>query len=263
MDAPFKIHFRVDSSNLLDYCGGIFRAWWFEPFVATFSFTFAIHVYWYEERKRGLSRENRILDTFFVYNVHTSDLWNSLGAYWIGICILKWIRMIYIESESPVVIPDGFPTDLDSCVYLILEVVAGILMYDAIFFAIHWAMHAIPRLRGLHSRHHSDAASIVESNLDKDKIWDNNTSASLEARDVLRHSIVDGSLQVLCNVLVQQLNPWPDGGRKSRLARVLHNAIVTWMLTESHTVSPTPNIFRRFFVGVREHRYHHLSSTNF
>ena len=92
---------------------GVFRAWWFEPLIATLSFAFAIHVYWYEERKRGLSRDNNLLDTFVL---QTSDLWNSLGAYWIGISILKVLGCILNTSE--IITPDGFPTDLGSFFYL-------------------------------------------------------------------------------------------------------------------------------------------------
>ena len=78
----------------------------------------------------------------------------------------------------------------------------------------------------------------------------------VEARDVLHHSFPDASLQVLVNILVQRSTPW--GTVKSRMARILHNIIVTSMLTESHSASRTPYFWRRWFVGIREHRLHHL-----
>ena len=112
----------------------------------------------------------------------------------------------------------------------------GIILYDAIFFFLHWGMHEIPLLRYWHRRHHQCTPLV-------------------EARDVLRHGLVDGALQVLVNILVQRHTPW--GAVKTRLARGLHNIVVIWMLTESHTASPYPNIWRKYFVGVREHCLHH------
>jgi sterol desaturase/sphingolipid hydroxylase (fatty acid hydroxylase superfamily) len=223
-----KVRFMTIQLPGLGMENGFLRAWWFEPLVATSSFTLAIHLYWYEERRRGLSRNNRLLDTFVL---EAGDHYHTLGAYWLGIWLLKCV----IQKPD---LPDGIPTDLESVLNLLAEVVAGICMYDALFFFVHWAMHEIPFLRNFHMRHHD----VLEN--------------TLEARDVLRHSVLDGALQVLCNIIVQQANPW--GSRKSRCARVLHNVIVTWMLTESHTSSPSPNIWRRFCVGVREHRLHHL-----
>lgn len=64
-------------------------------------------------------------------------------------------------------------------------------------------------------------------------------------------------MQVLVNIAVQRYNLW--GSIKSRTARALHNLILTWMLTESHTFASNLNIFRKYFKGVREHRHHHLS----
>lgn len=84
---------------------------------------------------------------------------------------------------------------------------------------------------------------------------DKNYGESVEARDTLRHGLWDGSLQVLVNILVQRHSAW--GTVKSRLARALHNVLITWRLAESHTASPFPNKWRRFFVGEREHCYHH------
>jgi len=213
---------------------GILRAWWMEPLVASLSFAFFVHVYWYEERKRGLSRDNRLVDTLGITS--TGDLYNSLAAYWVGVYILKIIKDPVANNSNG--LEDGLPEDLHGLLYLLCEVVTGIILYDALFFFVHWLMHETPWLRTFHMRHHDSLANI------------------LEARDVLRHSLVDGSLQVACNILVQQRTPW--GYKKSRLARVLHNIVVTWMLTESHTSSPVPFIWRRWCVGVREHRMHHM-----
>ncbi len=160
----------------------------------------------------------------------------SLVSYWIG--VTAWVQIV--PKPAGGVLPSGVPNSVQSCVLLLTEIISGIVLYDAIFFAIHWAMHecrSIPFLSCIHKEHHREYKC-------------------LEARHVLRHSLFDGILQVLVNITVQRHTPW--GTVKSRLARALHNVIVTWMLTESHSTSPTPYVFRRFCIGVKEHRQHHL-----
>jgi sterol desaturase/sphingolipid hydroxylase (fatty acid hydroxylase superfamily) len=219
-----------------DISQGIFRAWWLEPLVATLSFTISIHVYWYEERRRGLSRNNVLFETLSLSSM--GDLYNSLVAYWVGNYFLKTIASTINQNLA---LADGIPEGLSGYCTLICEVLFGILMYDGIFFVFHLFLHEVSWMKAWHKKHH-DAPS-----------------STLEARDVLRHSILDGSLQVVCNILVQQYNPW--GVRKSRLARLVHNIIVPWMLTESHSAASSPWIWRRWFVGVREHRLHHFGRT--
>jgi sterol desaturase/sphingolipid hydroxylase (fatty acid hydroxylase superfamily) len=213
---------------------GVFRSWWLEPLIATLSFAASIHVYWYEERRRGLSRNNVLLETCGVTSM--GDMYNSLVAYWVGICVLR-----IFASSTPSDIADGIPDDISRCCTLISEVFCGIVMYDAVFFIIHLLMHEVAFFKECHKYHHDSP------------------NGTLEARDVLRHSLLDGALQVVCNIAVQQYNPW--GVRKSRLARLVHNIIVPWMLTESHSASPLPWIWRRWLVGVRYHRLHHAGRT--
>jgi len=209
---------------------GIVRAWYFEPFVAVASFFFWIHVYWWAERQRGLSRINNMFDAArqpIGYSV------NSVIAYSVGICLWKMF-----VPPAAATIPDGTPTSISELCYLVLELASGIVLYDFIFFFIHWGMHEIPVLRKFHHHHHAM------------------TPGTLEARDVVHHSLADGTLQVLVNIFVQRFTPW--GAAKSRLARLLHNILVTWMLTESHSASPDFQFWRPWLVGVREHRLHHL-----
>lgn len=219
----------------LDLQNGILRAWWIDPLIATLSFWVIINIYWNEERKRGLSACKTYKQWFgWVKGDLGGQLFLSQISYWLG--ILVW-KAFVPPPTGPM--PDGIPHDLPSLLYLVVESASGIVLYDAIFFFIHWAMHELRPLRCVHIRHHSFRPE-----------------GTLEARDILRHSLVDGSLQVLVNIAVQRRTPW--GAVKSRLARAVHNVVVCWMLTESHTASPTPNVFRRWFVGVREHRLHHL-----
>jgi hypothetical protein len=47
----------------LDIQDGILRAWWFDPLVATVCFGVFIHIYWYQERKLGLSCSENFAET--------------------------------------------------------------------------------------------------------------------------------------------------------------------------------------------------------
>lgn len=213
----------------LDLDQGLWRAWWMDPLIATLSFAVFINWYWYYERRLGISSVDEFQATV---KLEWGPLFQSGAAYWVGIFILKCF-----VPPSATTLPDGTPQDINEFAYLIAEVISGILLYDAIFFFIHWAFHEIPALRWIHQRHHQYEGTI-------------------ESRDVLRHSLLDGGLQVVVNIIVQRYTPW--GTAKSRVARALHNIIVVWMLTESHSAAPRPYIWRRYFVGVREHREHHL-----
>lgn len=213
-----------------------FFSWWFDPLVASLGFMIPIYVYTCCELLSGTSSYKSFRDFLWSKGAEQDSrrsLMMSLVVYWIGILI--WKHFV----PSPGELPSGIPDSLPSFTYLAIEVITGIVQYDAYFFLVHWAMHECKFLSVLldHKEHHR-------------------ARKTLEARHVLRHSFLDGSMQVLINIVVQRHTPW--GSIKSRLARVLHNIIVTWMLTESHSPAPYPNIFRKHFVGVREHRRHHL-----
>lgn len=211
----------------------ILRAWWFDPFIASLSFLGFINLYWFYELKCGLTKFDGYVewDLRFLMTAHTK----SAIGYWIGIFLLGTIQGQTRTME------DGIPCCMSDLLYLTTEVVSGIVAYDFVFFFIHWAMHEVPSLRFMHAKHH-DAES----------------RQLLECNDVLRHSLLDGLIQVLVNIAVQQRTPW--WCRKSRCARAIHNLLVAWMLTESHTTSPEPYIWRNWFVGVREHVYHHTGT---
>lgn len=227
---------------LMNILSWIFRSWWFEPAVATVSFWFFIRMYWYHESKEGLARDDYNNRTMWTI----SREFYALVAYWIGIGLFK----VVIPPVAPV-IPDGIPSNWIEVGYLILEIVIGIMLYDAIFFIIHWSMHEIPAFRFIHSKHHEHIRYV-------NNYKGYRTDGTVECRDVVNHSLLDGSLQVLVNIFVQRNTPLSKYGYiKTRLARVLHNIIVIWMLTESHCASPTPNIWRRWFIGVRQHINHH------
>mmetsp|Transcript_74589 Transcript_74589/g.210736 ORF Transcript_74589/g.210736 Transcript_74589/m.210736 type:complete len:279 (-) Transcript_74589:408-1244(-) len=192
------------------------RSWWVDPAVATFGFALAVAIYDSQELRAGHTTRDGITN-------------KALVMYWVGIGI--WVNII----PPPQGIPDGLPFEsVYDVAYLLMEVVSGVAMYDFVFFFIHLAMHKFAK--GPHKVHHSPG--------------------DLRAKDVLTHSLVDGALQVLTNVMVQRRAPW--GTPKSRLARAVHNLVVTWMLTESHTCAASPCLARRWFRGVQRHRAHHM-----
>ncbi len=228
-------------------------------------------LYSYHELKEGKSCYKTWSEFLWGRGIDNTDsrpsLNLSLFAYWLGILI--WVQIVPPPSDGDPMfgslneqyyqgyqnktqvavstmkgsIPDGIPNSFNSMIYLSLEVVTGILLYDTIFFFIHYAMHECKFMAWLtrHCEHHK-------------------ATKNLEARHVLRHSLTDGILQVLVNIAVQRRTPW--GRIKSRFARILHNVLVTLMLTESHSASTYPKLFRGWCVGVREHRNHHLSKYN-
>lgn len=250
-----------------------FRSWWFDPLSASMSFAVSVLLYTHYEVVEGKSRYNDLSEFLFGWQEKDGITRNedkakgedkgkgnntekendrrpnsimSLIAYWIGILI--WVQIVppatdgtetNITNNDNRGIPDGIPTSLNSLAYLSTEVVSGILLYDTIFFFVHLAMHECRYVAAWthHYEHHKPMKY-------------------LEARHVLQHSLPDGIIQVLVNILVQRFTPW--GSVKSRLARMMHNILVTIMLTESHTASSYPNLFKWWCVGVREHRNHHL-----
>lgn len=275
----------------------IFYTWWFEPALATACFAFFINWYWYYERNVfQVSVASTFRSTVYL-DVKNGPLLQSFLSYWIGIYI--WTRIIPPASNH---IPNGIPQNLSDCGDLLLQVVLGIVYYDAIFFVIHWMMHEIPILRKFHARHHdyheiqkntaenkfnlkSKIANPTVSAETKQQQEQNKSLLMMECRQTLCHSFVDGALQVLVNILVQRKLwiPYVDWKStqyyylhgvgmtlviKSRLARAIHNIIIIWMLTESHSAAPKPCIWRKYFIGCREHYLHHTilltseSSTN-
>jgi hypothetical protein len=243
----------LDLDNGASIGSSIFRAWWFDPAIASLSFITFINLYWHYERKFNLTAY-----TISVIEVGLSlspDIQSAI-LYWAGIVVIKF----GVGVPQPANMRDGIPSSLEELLYLGLEVVVGIVAYDAIFFVLHWAMHEVPALRWIHARHHQTSnVSAVKASGSSSSNEKHSTKQApvvlLECNDVLRHSLLDGLLQVSVNILVQRTTPW--GRTKSRCARMLHNIIAVWMLTESHTLAPYPNIWRQYFVGVREHAAHH------
>jgi sterol desaturase/sphingolipid hydroxylase (fatty acid hydroxylase superfamily) len=316
-DTLFNIHNNGNKS--------LWFAWWLEPFVATAAFGGWINLYWYHERKHGLSSATSFGETCHLQS--GGPLFYSVLAYWIGIYMFQCILVKNTTSWWPTssaskemnMIPIGMPSMtwmttspleedyngllllfLQDCTYLVAEVLSGLLQYDFVMFFLHWMMHDIPALRSWHYQHHAheEQRALDNYNIRNDRDTSNRInlggkgngndkrSFPCEARDTLNHDLMDGSLQVAVNIVVQQYTlvaflswGWNCCGErlllsspspvvaglccmlpKSKLARILHNIIVTWLLVESHTSSPTPYVWRRWCIGVKEHYWHHVGT---
>lgn len=127
---------------------------------------------------------------------------------------------------------------------LAVELACGIVLYDLLFYPLHYLMHHAPfkPLRAVHGYHHRK-------------------QHTLNALETVQHSYVDGALQVMVNILVQQITPFGPLGAKHPLSRLLHNMVVTYLLVESHSGYDLPFMTHRLwpavFGGAPRHESHH------
>lgn len=124
-----------------------------------------------------------------------------------------------------------------------VELFFGVFLYDLCFFPIHYLMHHSKwgEMRKVHGYHHR---------------W---STHSLNSLETVQHSYIDGFLQVVVNILVQQISPF--GGPKHTMSRLMHNIVVTYLLSEAHSGYNMPwmshNIFPEFLGGSPRHEKHH------
>jgi sterol desaturase/sphingolipid hydroxylase (fatty acid hydroxylase superfamily) len=236
------------------YLRSLLRWSWFDAHVSVLSFVGAIKFYTYQEEFRR-KKQGSIWRTMKV--VYSTSNWCHVLAYYAGVYVLQHIirpptfpsTLSQTSFISELFNQDGLPWDVAGVAYVLVETVAGIVLYDAIFFLLHLCLHS-PRTRGIHQSHH--------------------THQVVRAESVLHHSLLDGIIQVATNVVVQRYNyftllipGYMCTVPKTRIARLLHNILVTWMLTESHAnidVKTQVTFFRRFpkvFPGILRHRIHH------
>jgi len=128
------------------------------------------------------------------------------------------------------------------------ELVLGIAAYDFIFYWIHLAMHKFPNSWHKHEIHHEL------------KVHPTCGTSFLGVELVVNQSFEDGFLQVLTNVVVQNL-PLFGGLPKHKLSRLLHNMLVTYLLSECHSGLDLPwsvhRVFPKLCGGAYRHEFHH------
>lgn len=163
-----------------------------------------------------------------------AHLWaNPLFSYLGSI----WFYNHFIHAKAP--LSDLAPT----LGVLVGEVLFGVILYDLAFFPVHYAMHHSPwgKVRKVHGYHHRSS------------------SKALNALETVQHSYMDGFLQVAVNVIVQQISPF--GGPKHAMSRLIHNIVVTYLLSEAHSGYDLPWMSHRVFPevlgGSPRHEAHH------
>lgn len=194
---------------------------WLEPWVATVAFFVWLAAY------KILECQGDVLAAIKAQGQGDSKHVKMSGVgYFVGIYLFKQIApRAEIDWSCP------------SLGFLLVETVAGVVAYDAVFYCLHRFMHAFAYK--LHARHHSSGPCV-------------------NAQEVLNQSVVDATLQVLTNILVQRRGLF---GPKNWLARLAHNIVVTLLLTDSHadTRWRLSDAFPRILAGAAKYRDHHAT----
>lgn len=140
--------------------------------------------------------------TIPLFQPDPNNSWTPLILY---IVAIHGFHYVYPKPTPDMTTPSAFR--------VVVELVIGIFAYDFIFFWLHYAMHVFPALSFMNHRVHHNQSSLCSS-------------------EVQHHSFLDGTFQVLVNILVQRIHT--PFGAKHYLSRLLHNIIITYMLTEIH-----------------------------
>lgn len=205
------------------------------------AFSFALWIFWYNlldelaplKRFRFVFRESSTAMPAFRRNMdHLRRVFLSMPAYLLFIAVFHLVKTPKaVEIEAP------------TAARMVSELVLGLVAYDFIFYWVHLAMHRMPWLPHGHEVHHS-------LKVDPDQ------HEYIEAEHVVHHSIVDGGLQVIVNIVVQNL-PLFGGMPKHKMSRLAHNVIVTYLLSEAHSGLDLPWGVHRILPGLVGGAYRH------
>jgi sterol desaturase/sphingolipid hydroxylase (fatty acid hydroxylase superfamily) len=121
---------------------------------------------------------------------------------------------------------------------LVIEILCSLCLYDVFFYAGHRLFHASTVLyQSIHAKHHTSKGQV-------------------KACDAFRHTFIDGTWNVLCSVFALRIV------RSHPLARMLHNVIATYLITEIHSGYDWPLSLSKatfgFFQSASEHQKHHM-----
>lgn len=132
---------------------------------------------------------------------------------------------------------------------LVGEVGFGVVAYDFAFSWLHAGMHWLGPHASDHHQHHQISGFC----------------GRVLALDTVNHGLLDGSLQVVVNILVQNIGIF--GGPKHKLSRFIHNVVVTGLLVESHAgydgFWSTHNLYPGILGGAKRHVAHHTSGKRY
>jgi sterol desaturase/sphingolipid hydroxylase (fatty acid hydroxylase superfamily) len=164
----------------------------------------------------------------------------SFGGYLIGVAVFIRLKGGHAVSNIG---PISFG-------HLTLEVLVGIVAYDFIFSWLHYGMHSFEKTSVCGHRQHHEIS---------------NFAGRILASDTVNHAPIDFALQVLTNIIVQNMSIC--GAPKHKLARYLHNVVVTGLLVESHAGYDAPfsthQLWPGVFGGAKRHLQHHTSGKGF
>lgn len=228
----------------------------FEPLVATAGFAIAINAW------RLVDRFHIIPDRYRL-DVRSGGQESKDGGAEKGGGISSMQFTITVAAYLlPLAVFDSvfarrkLPEQAPTCFGVLAGVLCSLITYDFLFFWLHCAMHkastitrggsfsgAAHFLRKSHREHHAK-------------------TGPLHAGEVVRHSLVDGSLQVVCNIVALNLL------RLHPLTRCFHNVVITYLLTECHSGFDCPWMPHRVLPGgvlggSPRHEEHHRVGNRF
>jgi hypothetical protein len=214
----------------------------FEAHVASFSFVVFIGAFSVvhlilgdqEAKKWRLDGDSPKVNPLEWHTLEGFQLWFNPFVTYLG-SIWLYQQIFHTYTPPPVLAP--------TFGVLVAEVAFGVFLYDLTFAPIHIFMHRGPlkQARSIHGYHHR------------------HTQGALNPIETVQHSLMDGALQVMCNIFVQHISPF--GGPKHVLSRLIHNVMVTYMLSEAHSGYNfrwmSHNIWPEFLGGSPRHERHH------
>ncbi len=205
----------------------------FEPVWATFCFALWMILF-------DILAEIKPLQRYLINKKSQQDDTVTFGvqskaglAYLIPILVYD---VFYPRRKLPTEGPGGF-------FKVVGDIAFAIFVYDLLFFPLHVAMHKVKRLRNFHVLHHEN-------------------KGRLKPQDTLRHSIVDGTMQVATNIVVLntlKLHPF---------TRMWYNFVITEMLVSIHSGLDFPWMAHNvvpfgILGGSRRHEQHHSTGTEY
>ena len=209
-------------ANLWTYLLG---CWWFrhdslEPAVSTLTFFFAIPFFAFmdlaaasvlgaEKRRPRLAAAVRRCRTQPEHARDTSA-WTpdeSLGIQELLVYVVPIFTLDYLFPRREARLAEAA---VPTAGLVAAEIVAGLFTYDLLFTAVHYASHHVPGLySAVHAKHHREPV--------------------VRARDTVRLSAVEETLDVLCSVAaLNMLGAHP-------LSRMLYDIVIVFLLCELHS----------------------------
>lgn len=209
----------------------IFRHDTFEPMLASFWFG-VVMTFWV------------IVDFYWpsthVYRIMKSDdvsAWKGResvfyreGAWY----LLPWVFIDYFVPRRHTMLSVEAPTYYQ----ILYEIVGCLFFYDLYFFIGHLILHKVSFLyRNVHAEHHH--------------------SKIIRATDTIRHTFIDGSLDVAFSVMAIRTM------KAHSLSRALYNICAITLITEAHCGMNFPFMLHNvlpygLFAGPIVHNFHHL-----